>query len=165
MIQNHTTIRPAVAADAEAIAEMANELNLLEGKPGDVYSGELVEAQAFGAAPLFSIRVAERDGTLVGYAFFENIFNSETAARGVWLHDLFVREPARRQGIGQDLIAAVARETVTRGGRSLSWSVLSDNRGARAFYAELAARDIDVEAVELELDGAALTGLAQTARE
>ena len=165
MAQTHTSIRPAVRADADAIAEMANRLNRFHNNPDDLYSAELIEAEAFDGTPLISVLVAEREGALVGYAFFQDIFNAETASRGVWLDDLFVREPARRQGIGQDLLAAVARETVARGGRSLWWSVLRDNRGARAFYAKLGARDGDAEIVELELDGAALTGLAQAARE
>ena len=165
MIQNHTAIRPAVRADAEAIAEMANELNRFHKNPDDLYSARLIEAEAFDGTPLFSVLVAERDGALAGYAFFQDCFNSEAAARGVWLLDLFVREPARRQGIGQDLLAAVARETVARGGMSLSWSVLSDNQGARVFYAELGARDGDAGILEFELDGEALTGLARAARE
>ncbi len=163
MIQNHATIRPAAAADAGAIAEMANELSRLHGKPDDLYSAELVAAQAFGEAPLFSILVAERDGMLVGYAFFEDTFNSDNAARGLWLLDLFVRESARRQGIGQGLLAAAARETLARGGKSLLWGVLSDNVDARAFYAGIGARDEDARI--LELDGEALTSLAQAAGE
>ncbi len=58
-------IRPARAEAAGAIAAMANALNVFEGKPGDVYSEELVEAQAFGAAPLFSVLVAEVDGAVL----------------------------------------------------------------------------------------------------
>ncbi len=86
------TIRPGRAADARALAAMANKLNVFEGKPGDLYSEELVKAQAFGATPLFSVLVAEVDGELVGYAFFHDSYDSEIAAPGVWLVDLFVRE-------------------------------------------------------------------------
>jgi GNAT superfamily N-acetyltransferase len=165
MTQTHTTIRPAVRADAAAIAEMANELDRLEGQPADRYSAQRVAELAFDAAPLFSVLVADCNGGLDGYVTFQDIFNPETLGPGVWLHDLFVRESARRQGIGQDLFAAVARETLARGGASLSWNVLSANRGARAFYAELGARDGTAGYLELELDGEALTGLAQTAGE
>lgn len=165
MTQNPTTIRLAVRADADAIAEMANQLNRFHNNPDDLYSARLIEAEAFDGAPLFSVLVAECDGALAGYAFFQDCFNSEAAARGVWLLDLFVREPARRQGIGRDLLAAVARETVARGGMSLFLAVLSDNQGARAFYTEFGARDGDADIVELELGGESLTGLAQAARE
>ncbi len=163
MSQHDTTIRPAVRADAGAIAEMANELNLLEGKPGDVYSEALVTDQAFGAAPLFSVLVAEVGGALVGYAFFVDSYNPEIARPEVWLHDLFVREHARSLGVGRRLMAAVARVTLARGATALGWGVLSSNHRARAFYAGIGARDEDVRI--LELDGEALTRLTQAPRE
>ena len=121
---NNITVRPARAEDAGAIAAMANALNVFEGKPGDVYSAELVEAQAFGAAPLFSVLVAEVDGELVGYALFHDSYNPRVAGPEVWLHDVFVREPARSRGVGRRLMAAVARATVERGVTALSWGVL-----------------------------------------
>ncbi len=163
MTHNHATIRPAAAADAGAIAEMANELNRLEGKPDDVYSEELVTDQVFGAAPLFSVLVAEVGGALVGYAFFVDSYNPEIASPEVWLHDLFVREHARSLGVGRRLMVAVARATLARGATTLSWGVLSSNHRARAFYAGMGARDQDVRI--LELGGEALTGLTQAARE
>ncbi len=163
MNRDGTTIRPVRVADAGAIAAMANELNLFEGKPGDVYSEDLVEAKAFGAAPLFSVLVAEVGGELVGYAFFNDGYNAETAAPSVWLHDLFVRDHARSLGVGRRLMAAVARATLARGVTSLWWSVLSSNRRARAFYAGLGAKDEDTRI--LELDGEALGSLADAAGE
>ncbi len=163
MDANDITIRPARVEDAGAIAAMANELNLFEGKPGDVYSGELFEAQAFGAAPLFSVLVAEVDGERVGYALFHDSYNPEIAGPEVWLHDVFVREHARSRGVGRRLMAAVARATVERGATALSWGVLSANRRARAFYAGLGAKDEDARI--LELDGEALRDLADAAGE
>ena len=160
---NDITIRPARAEDAGAIAAMANALNVFEGKPGDVYSEELVEAQAFGAAPLFSVLVAEVDGELVGYAFFHDSYNPGVAGPEVWLHDVFVREHARSRGVGRRLMAAVARATVERGATTLSWGVQSSNRRARAFYAGLGAKDEDARI--LELDGDPLRGLADAAGE
>ncbi len=163
MDANDTTIRPARVEDAGAIAAMANALNVFEGRPGDLYSEELVKAQAFGAAPLFSVLVAEVDGELVGYAFFHDSYNSEIAAPGVWLVDLFVREQARSLGVGRRLMAAVARATLARGGTALWWGVQSSNRRARAFYAGLGAKD-EVTRI-LELDGEALESLADAAGE
>ncbi len=66
MDANDTTIRPARVEDAGAIAAMANALNVFEGRPGDLYSEELLKALAFGAAPIFSVLVGEVDGELVG---------------------------------------------------------------------------------------------------
>ncbi len=163
MSRDDITIRPGRAADACALAAMVNELNVFEGKPGDVYSEELVKAQAFGAALLFSILVAEVDGEVVGYAFFHDSYNPEIAGPEVWLHDVFVREHARSRGVGRRLMAAVARATLARGATTLSWGVLSSNRRARAFYAGLGAKDEDIRI--LELDGEALGSLADAAGE
>ncbi len=163
MSRDDITIRPGRAADARALAAMVNELNVFEGKPGDVYSEDLVKAQAFGATPLFSILVAEADGEVVGYAFFHDSYNPEIAGPEVWLHDVFVREHARSRGVGRRLMAAVARATLARGATTLSWGVLSSNRRARAFYAGLGAKDEDTRI--LELDGKALGSLADAAGE
>ena len=163
MGRDDITIRPARVEDAGAIAAMANALNVFEGRPSDLYSEELVKAQAFGAAPLFSILIAEVDGVLVGYASFHDSYNSEIAAPGVWLVDLFVREQARSLGVGRCLMAAVARATLARGGTAFWWGVRSSNRRARAFYAGLGAKD-EVTRI-LELDGEALESLADAAGE
>ncbi len=115
MNRNDITIRPARVEDAGAIAAMANELNLLHHNPGDLYTGELVETLAFGAAPIFFVLIAERSSERLGYAFFQDCFNSDLAVRAVWLLDVFVRESARSRGVGRSLLAAVARETMRRG--------------------------------------------------
>ena len=163
MTQNHATIRPAAGADAGAIAEMANELNRLEGRPADVTSEVLVTDQVCGAAPPFSVLVAKAGGALVGYGFFADSYNPEIARPEIWLHDLFVRKHARSLGVGRRLMVAVARATLARGATTLGWGVLSSNHRARAFYAGIGARDQDVRI--LELDGEVLTRLTQVARE
>ncbi len=161
MSQDDVTIRPGRAADAHALAAMANELNLFEGKPGDLYTEELVSAQAFGEPPLFAVLVAENDRELVGYASFHDGYNPDTAQGCVCLVDLFVREQARSLGVGRRLMAAVARATLARGATSLCWGVLTGNRRARAFYAGLGAKDEDARS--LELNGDPLRALAATA--
>ncbi|MFQ5971163.1 MAG: GNAT family N-acetyltransferase [Alphaproteobacteria bacterium] len=157
---NDVTIRAAVAEDAAVIAGFANQFNALEGKSAELYTEALVRAHAFGPEPAFAALVAEQDGAPVGYATFHNSFDSDRAMRTVWLLDLFVMEQARGQGIGQRLMAAVARAAVERGAGSLWWGVRSDNARARRFYARLGA--VDDDARILELAGDALRALADT---
>lgn len=116
---------------------MANALNAHEGKSPSMFTSEVVL----------------RDGAwLPGY-------NSDLAARSMWLSDLFVVERARGRGIGRALLAAVAAETVRRGYACLEWGVMSDNASAREFYRRIGAREGDVRI--LALDGAALTRLGR----
>ena len=154
-------VRPARAEDAAAIARLANQHQALDGKPDDLYSARLVEDHAFGPDPAFEALVAEREGAVAGYATFGEMYNPDLATRSLWLFDLFVTESARGQGIGRKLLAAVARIAVERERASVAWGVYTANTKARRFYAELGARDEDARV--LELDGAALKALADTA--
>lgn len=155
-------IRRAHPDDAAEIARLANALNHDQGKPDSPFSEELVLREAFGRDPSFSVILAESAGCAVGYAMFHPFFNSDLAARGLWLVDLFVEPAARGHGCGRALLAGVAAEAVDRGMACVWWGVYSSNSAARRFYAGLGARDEDARI--LELDGAALHRLAAEAR-
>lgn len=153
-------IRRATAEDAAAIAHLANQLGRHEGL-SDVFDEALILKDGFGDRPAFQVLIAERSGQPVGYALFTDGYNTDIAARSVWLNDLFVDESARGGGIGRRLLAAVARIAVERGARSVWWGVRSSNRRARQFYAGLGAKDDDARI--LELNDAALTEIAKEA--
>ena len=72
----------------------------------------------------------KQDGRPVGYALFYPSYDTEHAARGLYLQDLYVVPEARRQGIGRALMAAVARACQADGGCYLFWNALE--RNARA---------------------------------
>lgn len=152
------TVRPARPGDAVEIADMANALNAQHGKPDNLYSAALIEREAFGAQPLCEILVADLGGRAVGYALMHEMFNSDTARRGLWLTDLYVRNQHRSGGIGTRLLEAVAARCIEKGLASVWWGVTSDNLPARRFYEGLGARDEDARI--LELDGPALARLA-----
>ena len=53
---------------------------------------------------------------------------------------LYILELFHRQGLGRRLLAAAAKEWLTRGGHSLALGVLAENRPARLFYESLGAK-------------------------
>ncbi len=55
---NDLALRPAVAADAETIAGLANQLSLHEGYGDQVFSKSQVLQDGFGAAPAFDVLLA-----------------------------------------------------------------------------------------------------------
>ncbi len=151
------SIRPARPEDATDLARLGNELACLMGAH-EVYSADVFERYGFGPKPHFEVLVAETAGGIVGYALFEETFNSDLCEPGMWLHDIMVDEAMRGTGIGEGLMAAVARLVLDRGRTSLWWGVLSSNAMARQFYTRLGARDEDARIQEL--DSAALRALA-----
>jgi len=66
----------------------------------------------------------DSSGAPAGMAIYFASYSTWRAAPGVYLEDLFVREPARGRGVGTALLAALARETRALGGERLEWSVL-----------------------------------------
>ena len=143
------TVRKARPGDAAEIARLTNLLSVHEGLGGDVFSEAQVLRDGFGERPAFQALIAERDGQAIGYALFIDGYNSDIAARAVWLNDVFVEETARGQGVGRRLMAAVASLAVERGARSVWWGVHSANRRARRFYAGLGAKDDDARILEI----------------
>lgn len=154
-------IRPARPEDAGIIAELANALNRYEGRLASPFTAELVRRDGFGPDPAFSALLAEEDGAVVGYAMFHPAYNSDVAARELWLVDLFVVAAVRGRGVGRALLAAVAAEALRRGAATLSWGVRSSNDVARAFYERIGARDDGLRI--LELAGPPLAALAAEA--
>jgi GNAT superfamily N-acetyltransferase len=119
---------------------MANDLNDHVGIHGRPFTPERVRDDGFGPNAAFTPIVAELDGAVVGYAFFALGYNTDFAARNMWLHDIFVAPSARGRGVGRALMTAVAAETVRAGAVSLEWGVHDANTEAITFYRGLGAR-------------------------
>ncbi len=152
-------IRAARPEDAQDLARLGNELALLMNTP-PVYSAETFTRYAFAEPACFEVLVAELSDEIVGYALFEEMFNTDLCEPGIWLHDILVADTARGRGIGKTLMAAVARATSERGRTSLWWGVLNSNTAARRFYDRLGATDDNAKI--MELSGTALQALAQS---
>lgn len=143
-------IRAATPRDGERVAEMAAALSREEGGPPSRFSAEAFRRDGFGQSPAFACLVAERDGTVIGYALHHPDYDTGRLARGVYLSDLYVEKTARRLGAGRALMAATARAGRRLGTRRLGWGVLRHNAPARRFY----------ETIGRERDGALICSVA-----
>jgi GNAT superfamily N-acetyltransferase len=155
-------VRPARAEEAALLAGMANDLNDHVGVPGRPFTPARIAADGFGADAAFTPLVAELDGAVVGYAFFSMGYNTDVAARSMWLHDIFVTPSARGRGVGHALMAAVAAETIRGGALSLDWGVHAANASALEFYRRLGAGGAEVRI--MDVTGERLRALADAAR-
>lgn len=160
---NVVRVRPARPAEAPILAEMANDLNDHVGIHGRPFTPERVLADGFGPHAAFTPLVAELGGAVAGYVFFSPGYNTDVAARSVWLHDLFVTPAARGHGVGRALMAAVAAATLRLGGASLEWGVHPANAGALEFYRRLGASGAETRVMGVA--GERLRALAGAASE
>lgn len=145
-------VREAGASDAAAIVALVRRFNVEEGNgPGDLTPQEL-EKLAFGERPRLRALIAELRGEVVGYAVCFRSYDTEHAAKGFYLQDLYVAPEARGLGIGRALMTAVARACLGDGGSYLFWNAREGNKGGRAFYRAIGAREEPVVTLSLQPD-------------
>ena len=93
------------------------------------------------------ILAAERASVIVGYAYArleERDWNALLDAHGA-LHDIFVAESERRQGVARRLVDAVRERLQGKGAPRLVLHTASKNQAARAFFAALGFRETMIE--------------------
>ena len=158
------TIRPATPADLPLICELIRDLAQYERLADAVrFEPSVLGEKLFGTRPYAEVVIGELDGAAQGFALFFHNFSTFEGRPGIYLEDLFVREPARGSGLGQALLAHLAALSVQRDCARLEWSVLDWNAPAIGFYQKLGAQAMDDWTI-MRLDGAALTSLAANAR-
>jgi GNAT superfamily N-acetyltransferase len=134
---NAATIRPLKADEAIRLAELAREIWLrhysaiisieqIDYMLAQRYSPALIRAQL--ASPAHAWRVAERDGTLVGFAHAV-LMESE-----VKLDKLYVHPDHQHHGLGAELLEQVRKWTHKTGGSRLTLQVNRHNSLALSAY-------------------------------
>ena len=131
-------VRRARREDWPRMVELQRELARFERMvPPDDAEAARVGAMIFDAGKIEAL-VAERGGRIEGIAiFWEGLGSSFRARPFLFLEDLVVAETARSGGVGEALMAALAREGVARKAVRIDWFVLDWNVNAMRFYRRL----------------------------
>jgi len=138
------SIRPASIKDASLLATMILELAQYEKLDHEAaVTAESIARDGFGPHPKFRAIVAEVDGKAAGYAVFFEFYSTFQGRAGLFLEDLYVRPPLRKQGIGQALLNYVARIAWEEDYFCMRWEVLDWNKPAIDFYQRLGAVFLD----------------------
>jgi GNAT superfamily N-acetyltransferase len=158
------SIRPATIKDASLLATMILELAEYERLAHEAgVTAESIARDGFGPHPKFRAVIAESDGQAVGYAVFFEFYSTFQGRAGLFLDDLFVRPQFRKHGIGQALLAHVARIAWDENYFCMRWEVLDWNTPAIEFYKRLDAVFLD-EWKAVMLIGDALQSAADSAK-
>ena len=137
-------IVPATESDVPAIHSLVKALAEYERLAHEVVSTEAdIRNSLFGPRPYAEVILAKSDGLTVGFALFFHNYSTFLGRPGIYLEDLFVLPAFRGQGIGRELLVALARLAVERGCGRLEWSVLDWNEPAIGFYKRMGARVMD----------------------
>ena len=138
------SIRPATVKDASLLATMILELAQYEKLDHEAaVTAESIARDGFGPHPKFRAIIAELDGKPAGYAVFFGFYSTFQGRAGLFLEDIYVRPPLRKQGIGQALLNYVARIAWEEDYFCMRWEVLDWNKPAIDFYHRLGAVFLD----------------------
>lgn len=158
------SLRPATVADVPLILDLICGLADYEKLAHEVVATEdSLRHTLFGSPPAAAhVVIAEVNGQPAGFALYFFNYSTFLAQPGLYLEDLFVRPPFRKQGLGRRLLAHLARIAVDRGCGRMEWAVLDWNEQALRVYRAIGATPMDEWTVQ-RLTGQALIDLAATA--
>jgi GNAT superfamily N-acetyltransferase len=159
-VNSGVRVRRAVPPDGPRILELDRQLARFEKlEPPNDAEGRTLLSWIFESGRLEAF-VAELAGRVEGIALFYETPGSTFRARPVvYLEDLVVSEESRSRGVGEALMAALAREAVRRNAFRIEWAVLDWNVDAMRFYDRLGGES-PKEWRKYALDGEALSRLA-----
>ena len=127
-------VRPATIEDCDTLHRFSVDLATYEDEPQAVTSTpDTLARDGFGRDPQFAALIAERGGHPVGFVLYTFNYSVWTAARGIFIEDIWVVPAERRGGVARALMQALAQECVAKGYRRIDLNVLDWNP-ARGFY-------------------------------
>ncbi|MFD8914087.1 GNAT family N-acetyltransferase [Streptomyces sp. NPDC059575] len=128
-------ITEATESDADEIAALLGEVESYYGGPATPPPVEQVRAALFGPRPAATVLLAREGEQVLGMASYTCLWPAAGADVSLYMKELFVREAARRRGVADALMNAVAEAGRAVGCSRLEWTADTDNQAALDFYA------------------------------
>ncbi len=132
-------LRAARATDVPVLAALIADHAAFHGDKAETRLARLTD-DLFGERPWLTALVAEKAGRIVGYCLLAPLYRADLAARGMEIHQIFVVEGHRGEGIGRHLVDFARRTATAMGCTYLSVGAATGNFQAHRFYEGLAFR-------------------------
>jgi GNAT superfamily N-acetyltransferase len=157
------SVRIADRDDVRGVLQLIRELAEYERMLDQVIATEDdLTAVLFGPRAVATALLVEVNDQVAGFAFFCSAVSTFRCRAGIHLEDFYVRPAFRRHGVGQRLLAALARHAVDSQLAFIEWRVLNWNEPALQFYAKISAEPLHDWTV-YQLSGQPLRALANQA--
>jgi GNAT superfamily N-acetyltransferase len=153
-------IESATETDLPLVLSFIKELAAYERLEGEVKATvEDLRETLFSSRCVAHALIARADDEPAGFALYFFNISTFVGRRGLYLEDLYVRPQFRRQGLGRQLLARLARIAIDEQCGRMEWAVLDWNEQALRVYRGIGAQPMSDWTVQ-RLTGPALTALA-----
>ncbi len=128
-------IRKANEQDFPVVLALIKEFSIFQKTPAKV---TITLEEMIKEKNVFRCLVAEADKQIVGFASFFFAYYS-WSGKGLYLDDLYVTEPFRKQALGKKLLDAVIDVAKAEQCKKVRWQVSGWNVNAIEFYKKMGA--------------------------
>ena len=129
-------IRAAISSDVPVILQLIKELADFENIEVSATEKNLQEA-LFHDLKGPEALIAEEDHVPIGYLIFYQTFSGSLGKRGIYIEDVYIKEPYRKKGYGTLFFKEAAKIAKARKCGRLYWSVFKWNENAIRFYQKI----------------------------
>lgn len=138
------TIKAATINDINIILELINDIAIYEELSKEVINTlEKIKTYLFGDQKFAECFIAFENDVPVGFSLFFHNYSTFVGKPGIYLEDLFVKEPYRGKGYGKALLINLIKIAKERNCGRVEWSVLNWNQSAIDFYEKLGAEPMN----------------------
>jgi len=133
-------IRKGRKQDLPRVLELIKELAEYEKALNEVTNTvTMLEADGFGAQPIFGFFVAEEEDVIHGISIYYYRYSTWKGKR-LYLEDIVVTQDQRGRGIGKLLFEATMKKVLEENCTGMMWQVLDWNQPSIEFYKRYNAR-------------------------
>jgi GNAT superfamily N-acetyltransferase len=143
-LEIHFKIKESEVYDVLLIQQLITELAEYEKLlPQMVATPELLQRNLFGSNPVAHVFLAYENDMPIGFALYFYNFSTFVGKPGIYLEDLYVKEPYRGKGYGKALLERLIQKAKEQDCGRVEWSVLNWNKPAIDFYLKMGAQPMD----------------------
>lgn len=133
------TVRKANESDIPLIQNMIKDLAAYEKRPQDMTGSQKDLHYWLFERKIADVLIAEYNSEAIGYAVYYPVFGSFSAAGGVHLEDMFLKEENRHCGLGRKFFSKIEEYVKQEGYTKMEWSCLDWNVSSIGFYDKIGA--------------------------
>ena len=155
--------KPAEPQDADAIAELLDELDRFYGATETEPRAlriEQIRRALFENPPSAYALLAWEGDKLVGFAAYSFLWPAAGVTRSLYLKELYVVEEFRRSGIGQLLMQSIFDTAARNECSRVEWATDTFNADAQRFYERLGFKTLSTK-VDYRVEGEQLLQATQ----